>query len=65
MECNRLFLCSEEGAKAYEGSCSEACMKSEVRRPFDPDTVYQPFRKWYNYFDDDFKKRSKSREQVS
>ena len=65
MECNRLFLCSEEGAKTYEGCCSEACMKSEVCRPFDPETVYQPFRKWYNYFDDDFKQRSKSREQVS
>ncbi len=60
MECNKLFVCSEEGAQQMEGCCSEACMQSEYRRPFDPEHAFQPFRKWYNYFDDDFKERNKS-----
>lgn len=57
MECNKLFVCSEEGARKMEGCCSEECMKSEYRRPFDPENAFRPFRKWYNYFGEDFKKR--------
>ena len=57
MECNKLFVCSEEGAEKYKGCCSEECMNSEYRRPFDPDNAFRPFRKWYNYFDEDFKQR--------
>lgn len=57
MECNKLFVCSEEGAELMEGCCSEECKQSEYRRPFDPDNAFKPFRKWYNYFDDDFKER--------
>ena len=57
MECNKLFVCSEEGARQMEGCCSEACRQSEYKRPFDPENVYRPFRKWYNYFDEDFKER--------
>lgn len=57
MECNRLFVCSEEGAAKLEGCCSEACMESEFRRPFEPENAFRPFRKWYNYFDGDFKER--------
>jgi len=57
MECNKLFVCSEEGAKMMEGCCSEECKNSEFKRPFDPDHAFRPFRKWYNYFDDDFKER--------
>jgi UPF0176 protein len=57
MECNKLFVCSEEGAEKYKGCCSEECMNSEYRRPFDPDNAFRPFRKWYNYFDEDFKER--------
>ena len=57
MECNKLFICSEEGAELMEGCCSEECKASEYRRPFDPDNAFKPFRKWYNYFDDDFKQR--------
>lgn len=57
MECNKLFVCSEEGAHLMEGCCSEECKKSEYRRPFDPENAFKPFRKWYNYFGDDFKKR--------
>ncbi len=57
MECNKLFVCSEEGAKRMEGCCSEECKSSEYRRPFDPDNAFKPFRKWYNYFDEDFKER--------
>jgi len=51
MECNRLFVCSEEGAKQMKGCCSEACMESKGRRPFDPENAFKPFRKWYTYFD--------------
>lgn len=57
MQCNKLFICSEEGAQMMEGCCSETCKESEYRRPFDPKDAFRPFRKWYNYFDDDFKKR--------
>jgi len=57
MECNKLFICSEEGAKKMEGCCSELCRKSEYKRPFDPENAFKPFRKWYNYFDEDFKER--------
>ncbi|MEX2463709.1 MAG: rhodanese-related sulfurtransferase [Balneolaceae bacterium] len=59
MECNKLFVCSEEGAQIMEGCCSEECKKSEYRRPFDPDQAFKPFRKWYNYFNDDFKERER------
>jgi UPF0176 protein len=58
MECNKLFVCSEEGAEIMEGCCSEECKESEFKRPFDPENAFKPFRKWYNYFDDDFKERS-------
>jgi len=57
MECNKLFVCSEEGARQMEGCCSEACRQSEYKRPFDPQNAFKPFRKWYNYFDEDFKER--------
>ncbi|MFY0685307.1 MAG: rhodanese-related sulfurtransferase [Balneola sp.] len=57
MECNKLFVCSEEGAHIMEGCCSEECKQSEFRRPFDPENAFKPFRKWYNYFGDDFKQR--------
>lgn len=57
MECNKLFVCSEEGAEKMEGCCSEECKSNEYRRPFDPDHAFKPFRRWYNYFNDDFKER--------
>ncbi len=57
MECNRLFVCSEEGARLMDGCCSEECKQSEYKRPFDPENAFRPFRKWYNYFDEDFKER--------
>jgi UPF0176 protein len=57
MECNKLFVCSEEGAKMMEGCCSEECRNSEYKRPFDPENIFRPFRKWYHYFDEDFKQR--------
>ncbi|MDX1617813.1 MAG: rhodanese-related sulfurtransferase [Balneolaceae bacterium] len=57
MECNKLFVCSEEGARLMEGCCSEECLRSEFKRPFDPDNAFRPFRKWYNYFDEEFKER--------
>lgn len=61
MECNKLFVCSEEGAQIMEGCCSEKCKQSEYRRPFDPENAFRPFRKWYNYFDEDFKNREVKR----
>lgn len=57
MECNKLFVCSEEGAQIMEGCCSDECRESEYKRPFDPENAFRPFRKWYNYFGDDFKDR--------
>lgn len=57
MECNKLFVCSEEGARIMEGCCSEECRQSEYKRPFDRENAFKPFRKWYNYFDQDFKER--------
>ncbi|MDR8394154.1 rhodanese-related sulfurtransferase [Aliifodinibius sp. S!AR15-10] len=57
MECNKLFVCSKEGAIKMEGCCSEECRQSEFKRPFDPENAFRPFRKWYNYFDDEFKER--------
>lgn len=57
MQCNKLFVCSEEGAKIMDGCCSKECKESEFKRPFDPDNAFRPFRKWYNYFDDEFKER--------
>ncbi|MFT5169647.1 MAG: UPF0176 protein [Candidatus Omnitrophota bacterium] len=57
-ECNKLFICSEEGAKKHEGCCCAKCMKYERRRPFDPTNIYGPTRKWYNYHED--KKSNKS-----
>ncbi|MDX1639339.1 MAG: rhodanese-related sulfurtransferase [Balneolaceae bacterium] len=62
MECNKLFVCSEEGARLMEGCCSEECRQSEFKRPFDPENAFRPFRKWYNYFDEDFKERELSRQ---
>jgi len=57
MECNKLFVCSEQGAHQMEGCCSDECKLSEFKRPFDPEQAFKPFRKWYNYFDEDFKER--------
>lgn len=51
-DCNKLFICSEEGARRYEGCCSPACQESPRRRPFDPGQIYTPTRKWYQYFDE-------------
>ncbi len=51
-DCNKLFICSEQGAHKNEGCCSSDCMRSPRRRPFDPDQIYTPTRKWYQYFDE-------------
>lgn len=57
MECNKLFVCSKEGAIKMDGCCSVACRQSEFKRPFDPENAFRPFRKWYNYFEENFKER--------
>ncbi len=57
MECNRLFICSEEAAVTMEGCCCEECKQSPKRRPFDRQNAYAPFRKWYHYFGPEFKDR--------
>ena len=64
MECNRLFLCAPEGLAVHEGCCSAACAQSEYKRPYEPESALQPFRKWYHYFDEDFKTRSRVRERT-
>ena len=58
-DCNKLFICSEEGAHKYEGSCSEACFKTDRRRPFDPENIYAPSLKWHRYYGDKPKKARK------
>ncbi|MEX2404611.1 MAG: rhodanese-related sulfurtransferase [Balneolales bacterium] len=55
MECNRLFICSPEGSEKMEGCCSEECKAHPRRRPFNREKAYAPFRKWYHYFNPDFK----------
>ncbi|MEX1062464.1 MAG: rhodanese-related sulfurtransferase [Balneolaceae bacterium] len=57
MECNKLFVCSEEGAVLMEGCCSDKCRRSDYKRPFNMDNAFKPFRKWYNYFGEEFKER--------
>lgn len=59
MKCYKLFVCSEEGAQIMDGCCSVECKESEYRRPFDPENAFRPFRKWYNYFGEEFKQRDK------
>ncbi|MBP9855087.1 MAG: rhodanese-related sulfurtransferase [Candidatus Omnitrophica bacterium] len=51
-DCNRLFICSREGALKYEGCCCQACMESPRKRPQDLENIYSPTRKWYHYFDE-------------
>lgn len=65
MVCNKLYVCSEEGASIMEGCCSEECKKSEYKRPFDAENAFKPFRKWYNYFGEDFKQRGLQQEEQS
>lgn len=48
-DCNKLFICSEEGARKYEGCCSEKCTKAKNLRPFDQNNIYQPSLKKYQY----------------
>ena len=50
-DCNELFICSEEGAKKMQGCCSEICLKSPRRSPLDPENIFAPTRKWYDYFE--------------
>lgn len=52
MRCNKLFVCSEEGARRMEGCCSDECRRSEHRRPFDAENAFRPFRRWYHYFEE-------------
>jgi UPF0176 protein len=50
LECNKMFLCSTEGAQTYQGSCCESCMKAAAKkRPFDPEHIYAPTLKWHRY----------------
>lgn len=60
MECNRLFICSEEGAELMEGCCSQKCKGHPYKRPFNAENAFAPFRKWYNYFGREFKEREHS-----
>lgn len=49
-DCNRLFICSEEAAVRMKGCCSDECMRSEWRRPFNAEDIYAPSRRWHNYY---------------
>ncbi len=52
MDCNQLFICSKEAAIEFQGCCSKECMTSVRCRPFLPDNIYMPSRKWYQYYDE-------------
>jgi UPF0176 protein len=49
MDCNELFLSCPDCAEKLQGCCSEACTKSDRRRPFEKVDRPKPFRKWYHY----------------
>lgn len=55
MDCNRLFVCSENGIKVHKGCCSETCMHAPRVRPFNERNATAPFRRWYHYFGPEFK----------
>lgn len=59
MDCNRLFICSPEGAEVHNGACCDACKNSVRVRPYVAENAFAPFRKWYHYFDIDFKNKAK------
>ena len=50
-DCNKLFICSEEGARKMQGCCCEHCTRSPRKRPLNPDSIFAPARKWYYYFE--------------
>jgi len=50
-DCNRLFVCSEKGAVEMQGCCSNICIQSPRKRPLDPDNIFTPTHKWYDYFE--------------
>ena len=47
-ECNRHMPLSEEGAKMYNGCCSEVCMNHPEVRPYDGTGFYQKEMNGYN-----------------
>jgi len=49
--CNKLFLCSAKGVAVMKRCCSEACIRSPRRRPINPDNIFAPTHKWYDYFE--------------
>jgi len=49
-DCNKLFICSEEGATQLKGCCSEECLLVKRKRPFDQEDIYAPSRRWHTYF---------------
>ena len=51
LNCNSLFICAAEAAIKMEGCCSEECRKSSWKKPFDPKGIYQPTRRWHNYYE--------------
>jgi len=51
-DCNKLFICSPEGARTMQGCCSLECSASKRKKPFDGENIYEPTRKWYHYFDE-------------
>jgi UPF0176 protein len=50
-DCNKLFVCTVKGALEMEGCCGKTCMKSPRKRPLDPDNIFAPTHKWYDYFE--------------
>ncbi len=49
IECNRLFICSPEGALKMGGCCSDHCRRAERKRPLDEKNIYAPSLRWHQY----------------
>lgn len=55
MDCNKLFICCPNCLQEYNGCCGNVCKSAPRLRPYHHQNPHKPFRKWYNYFDEDKK----------
>lgn len=49
IDCNKLFLCCPSCVQKLKGCCQESCMTATRKRPFDPENVHKPFKRWHHY----------------
>jgi len=51
MDCNFLFLSCQKCLEELAGCCKHNCKEAPRVRPYHQQNPHKPFRKWYNYFD--------------